>query len=114
MQPPNMSFRQSASNIRVDDGHILRASIKNDDGDWVDSEIDLNTFIGNNNGRFEWGGENYSHSAEDISFRMEGENEETPVLRARLRDVDGNPHDADINLDERVGNDNGNFVFGEH
>lgn len=59
-----MSFRQSASNIRVDDGHILRASIQNGNGDWVDAEIDLDGFIGNSNGRFEWGGESMS-----LSFR---------------------------------------------
>ncbi|GJN73958.1 hypothetical protein PLIIFM63780_008029 [Purpureocillium lilacinum] len=106
-----MSFRQSASNIRVDDGHILRASIQNGNGDWVDAEIDLDGFIGNSNGRFEWGGENFSHSAEDIRFSMEGANGDIPVLRARLSDVDGNLHDADINLDERIGNEDGNLSF---
>ena len=44
---------------------------------------------------------------------MEGENGDVPVLRAKLYDADGNLVDADINLDERVGNDNGNLVFGK-
>lgn len=45
-----MSFTQSAENVRVDDGHILRASLRNGNGDNVDAEIDLNQFVGNDNG----------------------------------------------------------------
>jgi hypothetical protein len=46
----NMSFHYSAENIRVDDGHILRARLQRADGEWNDSEIDLNNHIGNDNG----------------------------------------------------------------
>ncbi len=45
-----MSFHASAQDIRVDDGHILRARLNNADGQQVDAEIDLNQFIGNSNG----------------------------------------------------------------
>ncbi len=45
-----MSFHTSAQNIRVEENHILRASLSNDDGEFVEAEIDLNGFIGNNNG----------------------------------------------------------------
>jgi hypothetical protein len=45
-----MPFYQSAENIRVDDGHILRARLRNQNGDFVDAELDLNTVLGN-----EWG-----------------------------------------------------------
>ena len=45
-----MSFQTSAQNIRVDDGHILRAQLQNEDGQFVDAEIDLNRFVGNDNG----------------------------------------------------------------
>lgn len=44
------SFHASAQNIRVDDGHILRARLQNANGQEVDAEVDLNQFIGNNNG----------------------------------------------------------------
>jgi hypothetical protein len=47
-----MSFHYSAQDIRVDDGHILRARLQQADGEWNDSEIDLNDFIGNDNGEF--------------------------------------------------------------
>lgn len=51
-----MSFHQSASDIRVEDGHILRARLTNMDGEEVEAEMDLNDVIGNNDGSFEWGG----------------------------------------------------------
>jgi hypothetical protein len=47
-----MSFHYSAQDIRVDDGHMLRARLQRADGEWNDSEIDLNQHIGNDNGDF--------------------------------------------------------------
>lgn len=46
-----MSFHASAQDIRVDDGHILRARLQKADGETADAEINLNDFIGNDNGR---------------------------------------------------------------
>jgi len=46
-----MTFQHSAENIRVDDGHILRASLRNGNGDLQDAEIDLNNHIGCVDGR---------------------------------------------------------------
>lgn len=51
-----MSFNTSAENIRVDEGHILRAALQNGNGDKNEVEIDLNSCLGNDNGRFYWGG----------------------------------------------------------
>lgn len=45
-----MSFHTSAQNIRVEENHILRASLSNNDGEFVQAEINLNEFIGNNDG----------------------------------------------------------------
>lgn len=45
-----MTFHHSAEDIRIDDGHILRARLQRADGEWNDSEIDLNNHIGNDNG----------------------------------------------------------------
>ncbi|KAL4905242.1 hypothetical protein BDW74DRAFT_153285 [Aspergillus multicolor] len=104
-----MSFHHSAQDIRVEDGHRLYAQLQNEDGDWVDAEFDLNRILGNNNGHFEWDGADFSHSAEDIVFDIEG-GESVPVLRAQLRNEDGDAVWADVNLAERIGNDNGSFV----
>jgi hypothetical protein len=45
-----MSFHYSAQDIRVDDGHILRARLQRGDGEYTDAEIDLNDHIGADNG----------------------------------------------------------------
>jgi CVNH domain len=45
-----MTFIKSAENVRVDEGHILRAQLRNVNGDLEDAEIDLDRFIGNNYG----------------------------------------------------------------
>jgi hypothetical protein len=45
-----MGFHYSAEDIRIDDGHILRARLQKADGEWNDAEIDLNNHIGNDNG----------------------------------------------------------------
>ncbi|KAI5866315.1 CVNH domain-containing protein [Durotheca rogersii] len=105
-----MSFHASSEDIRLEDGHILKARLRDADGNYKDAEIDLNNFIGNDDGRFQWGGENFSESAEDIHFGIEG-GASVPVLRARLRRVDGEFSDADINLGERVENQDGEFIF---
>ncbi|KAH7138491.1 Cyanovirin-N [Dendryphion nanum] len=105
-----MTFHYSAEDIRVDDGHILRARLQNGEGEWVDAEIDLNAHIGNDNGYFVWDGENFSESAQDVQFSIEGDGE-VPVLRAVLSDADGNQETRDINLGERISNNNGNFEY---
>jgi len=46
----SMTFHHSAEDIRIDDGHILRARLQNGEGEWVDAEFDLNNHIGNDNG----------------------------------------------------------------
>lgn len=45
------SFSDSSQHIELKHGHILKAKCKNSRGDWVDSEIDLNSCIGNLNGK---------------------------------------------------------------
>ncbi|RYP09770.1 hypothetical protein DL765_008326 [Monosporascus sp. GIB2] len=105
-----MSFHISAEEIAVHDGHILRARLRNENGDMVDAEINLDNYVGNDNGRFDWSGNGFSQTAEDIRFSIEG-GESVPILRARLKNVDGEFCDADLNLSERISNQNGSFVF---
>lgn len=62
-------------------------------------------------GTFEWGGKNFAGSAENIHFSVEG-NDNVPILRAQLRNIEGDLRDADINLSERIGNNGGSFNFG--
>ncbi|KAL5362221.1 Cyanovirin-N [Aspergillus floccosus] len=105
-----MSFHERAEDIRLDDGHILVARLADGEGEFHEVSIDLNEFLGNSEGSFEWGGENFSLSAEDISFELEGD-DNVPILRAKLANSEGEHHDADVNLAERIGNENGSFAF---
>ncbi|TGO35626.1 hypothetical protein BHYA_0152g00250 [Botrytis hyacinthi] len=106
-----MSFHLSAEDIRIDDNHILRARLRNENGDWQDAEIDLNQHIGNEDGMIHWDGVNFSHSAENVTFSIEGGGE-VPVLRTFLRSRDGEEFSRDVNLAERIENHNGQFVYG--
>ncbi|KAJ5664917.1 uncharacterized protein N7477_007365 [Penicillium maclennaniae] len=110
-----MSFHQSALSFELDDDHILKATLRTEDGEENESELDLNHIIGNNNGMlphcsFEWGGQDFKDSASDIELHREGD-EDLPILRAKLKNVDDEEIDADVNLAERISNDNGNLVF---
>ncbi|KAI5804601.1 Cyanovirin-N [Geopyxis carbonaria] len=105
-----MSFHLSAENLVLIDGHILQAALRTEDGEMRESQIDLNEFIGNDNGYFQWDGANFGASAQNVSFNIEGGGE-VPVLRAELQDEEGNWTGADINLSERISNINGQFVF---
>ncbi|KAJ5089035.1 hypothetical protein N7532_007719 [Penicillium argentinense] len=105
-----MSFHLSAVSIELEDDHILKTVLRDADGEEQDSELDLNQFIGNNDGSFAWDDKNFQESASNISLTREGD-EEIPVLRATLGTVEGEEQEADINLAERIGNDNGTLVF---
>lgn len=48
---------------------------------------------------------------QNVSFSFEGDG--IPVLRAELFNIGGDAIGADINISERIGNDNGQFVFGK-
>lgn len=52
----------------------------------------------------------FSDSAENVYFTVEGD-AQVPILRARLRGANDQSSDADVNLAERIGNDNGNLYF---
>jgi hypothetical protein len=45
-----MSFHESGSNIEVEHGHILKAALRYGEDEERDAEIDLNDFIGNDDG----------------------------------------------------------------
>ncbi|KAF4980017.1 hypothetical protein FZEAL_3879 [Fusarium zealandicum] len=125
-----VNFHLSSEDIELRDGHILVAKCSNGE-EHIDSELDLNYYIGNSDGAFQWGGESkskyhqspkfpctytffpqdFADSAEDISFELEGD-DNVPVLRASLNPADGDPVEANINLAECIGNDGGVLVYG--
>lgn len=46
-----MSFHESANDIELEDGHILKAKLSYGEDEERDAEMDLNDFIGNDNGQ---------------------------------------------------------------
>ncbi|KAM0233173.1 hypothetical protein ACHAPO_007250 [Fusarium lateritium] len=103
------NFHESSENIWLENGHILHAECGNGEGDNVESTLDLDYYIGNDDGAFSWGGENFSGSASDITLEIADDGQ--PILRAELNPVDGDPVGANINLAERIGNDCGTLIF---
>lgn len=47
-----MAFHLSAQDLRVEDKHYLVGQLQNFDGDLVDASINLDEFLGNNNGLY--------------------------------------------------------------
>jgi len=45
-----MSFHLSAEDIRIEDNHFLRGMLRNEAGEMVFSEVDLDVHLGNENG----------------------------------------------------------------
>ncbi|KAL2125988.1 hypothetical protein VTI74DRAFT_2008 [Chaetomium olivicolor] len=104
------NFHTSAKDIRIKEGHILAAHLydPHDERSYYTS-IDLNHFIGNIDGRFTWGGENFAESAENISLALEGP-DSVPVLHAGLKNSSGVLVDAKLNLSEHIGNRDASFL----
>ncbi|KAL7271238.1 hypothetical protein RUND412_006006 [Rhizina undulata] len=108
-----MSFHLTSSNIRVENegGRThLRADAEAEDGSKRQADVDLDRVLGNNDGHFQWNGENFTESAKDVKFSIEGGGA-VPVLRAQLRTANGEWREADVNLAERIDNVNGDLVF---
>ncbi|KAF7534207.1 hypothetical protein G7054_g6426 [Neopestalotiopsis clavispora] len=102
------NFFATAEGLRLEDNHFLRGRLQRIDGEWVDTEINLNEHIGNADGHFEWNSSGFADSAEDIYLSIEGTGP-VAVLRARLRREDGEWESRDLNLSERLANNDGQF-----
>ncbi|KAF8421825.1 Cyanovirin-N [Tirmania nivea] len=105
-----MSFHASCENIHLQGGHILVAKARSMNGNWCDSSIDLDHYIGNSDGWFTWDGNNFSHSAKEITLShrpdglwLEGD---LPCRDGGYRERQG------IRLSDRISNVNGRLVSG--
>ncbi|RDW79118.1 CVNH domain-containing protein [Aspergillus mulundensis] len=81
-------------------------------GGWHHSRLRLDSCLGDNEGRFEWGGNEFTEHATNIRFNPEEGASRVPVLRADLRDSSGKyQRNKDVNLAERINNRDGNLEF---
>ncbi|KAF4623991.1 hypothetical protein G7Y89_g14185 [Cudoniella acicularis] len=99
-----MASITTGANLRVENNATLIVNFNN-----ADSQLDLNTILGNDNGRFSWGSGGFLGSAQNVSFSVEGAG--VPVFRAQLKNANGDFVPADVNLDERIKYDGSNVVF---
>lgn len=101
-----MAFSQSAQDFRLE-GSLLIATVATASGDWVESVLDINEYIGNNDGFFEFGGRGIFDTVDMESWRLEG-----PVLITAMYRMDGSlAEEQFINLDDYIGNEDGVLVF---
>ena len=93
-------FSRSSSQILLRDNRILAAKCRLPTGDSVDSLLDLDHCLGNQDGRLIVGGQKFSLAARNA--RLDGNN-----LNAMLKKIDGSYVHDTVNLDAFIGNDFG-------
>ncbi|KAJ7616462.1 Cyanovirin-N [Roridomyces roridus] len=97
-----MSFSQSSEDIRME-GPVLHARCRDEEGNWHHSSLNLNDFLGNNDGRLDPEGSNFFETCSGCG--MNGSS-----IIAVLRQVDGSYDEVVMDLDQLIGNDNGRLV----
>ncbi|KAJ5918366.1 hypothetical protein N7454_010741 [Penicillium verhagenii] len=109
MPDPNpYHFHETAEDIRLE-GWTLWAKLKREDGSWNVAQLRLNYVLGNDDGEFTWDGARAGDSAEGDPSLVYWQG--YPIVRASLRGEDGKFQQADYNLSDTVGNDDGDFYF---
>ncbi|KAL7945846.1 Cyanovirin-N [Trichoderma barbatum] len=101
-----MSFAESAQSYRLEGSHLI-AEVSRADGSVVESVLDIDNHVGNNDGVFEIGGTGVFRSADQASWRLDG----TTIITLLYR-VDGSfGEEQFLNLNEHVSNQDGTLVF---
>jgi hypothetical protein len=101
--PKPIGFSHSSRNI-VLDRTVLRAECLTLTGEWEQSMINLNAYLGCRLGEFRWKERNFRRDAEDI--RLDGS-----LLYARLQDGKGGYRNACVDLNECIFNHRGYLKF---
>ena len=96
-----MLFTQSCKNIRLD-GAILHAECRTHDRNptYKKSDLDLDTILGNHNGKFQWGLTGFSKHAKAISL-------DHSILTADLQRSSGDYVKVTVDLSTNIINDDG-------
>ncbi|CAE6498871.1 unnamed protein product [Rhizoctonia solani] len=107
-----MSFAESAlpESIQLADGRYLVSSLQDSEGNLHESSIDLNEFIGNIDGKFQWGKIAFLESAKNIWL----DTAHAPaliLLKAELQKEDEDYVEDGINLNEFIQNVEGQFQY---
>ncbi len=95
-----MSFSLSSTNIAINSNGFLSAECKDLSGVYRASAINLNNYLGNINGVFQWGSQAFSATANSLTVSG-------ATLSGQLQRANGTWTSASVNLDEHIMNDNG-------
>ncbi|EGO56993.1 hypothetical protein NEUTE1DRAFT_123386 [Neurospora tetrasperma FGSC 2508] len=102
-----MAFYNSCRNVKLT-GPVLSADCKDHNGNWIPSDINLNRYIGNNDGCFSTKTEEFFDSATNV--RLEGS-----VLHAQMLMTSGHWRDEQtIDLNLIIYNNDGDLKFKQH
>ncbi|KAF4583543.1 hypothetical protein EYR38_002295 [Pleurotus pulmonarius] len=96
-------FAESSRDWYIED-NVLHATCQNSEGDWVESSLNLDDVLGNNDGTFEPGAGGFSGSATDVRIDTDAG---WTILRASLQRADGEWNDTTIDLNSFIENNNG-------
>ncbi|RPA93488.1 hypothetical protein L873DRAFT_1704911 [Choiromyces venosus 120613-1] len=96
----SMSNHESSVYISLSGNQVLSALCRTCDGRWT---IDLNTCLANVDGRFEWGGHRFSHTAKHVTLK------DNRTLSAYLKRKNGSWSEKpeEVDLIEHITNKNG-------
>lgn len=100
-----MSFKSSSKDFSLD-GSVLKAKCSNSQNEYVDASLDLNSYIGNNDGDFTTENSGFYSVALNVSL-----DPTNVVLSASLKTKDNLYIDRTFELDLYVGNDHGTLKF---
>nr|2JZJ_A Chain A, Cyanovirin-N homolog [Ceratopteris richardii] len=94
------NFANSCTGVELY-GYILRGDCINEDGHPHATSINLNYYIGNDNGRLEYPGESFGSSCVKTALN------DGHTLTASCKGADGQYHDSSMDLNYVVGNSYG-------
>ncbi|EAW08797.1 CVNH domain-containing protein [Aspergillus clavatus NRRL 1] len=107
-----MSFHQSSEDIHIrqeDGSTMLLARVRNNAGQLIQRKIRLDDHIGNTDGWFIWGGNNFTRTARNIALEH---TQYGPKLCADLEMRDGGSRGRQgVMLSDKIGNEDGHLRF---
>jgi hypothetical protein len=100
-----MWFGSTIRNARLE-GTVLIADCQTSAGDWQQSLLDLDHYLGNQDGIFDWKGENFNCTAKDLRLK-------DTMLSARLQTLQNTWLEASVDLNHHLTNDDGHLITAE-
>jgi hypothetical protein len=100
-----MWFCSTIRNARLE-GTVLIADCQTSAGDWQQSPLELDHYLGNKDGTFDWQGENFSATAKDLRVK-------DATLSAYLRTEQVTWLEASVDLNYHLTNEDGHLMIAE-